>query len=125
MNSPIGVCCVFVPASTRTCFSNSCVCWRSRHAESVVAWAHARRKFYEAKDNDAARSHVAMAHIRRLYAIEKEARELVAARKLEGVVADAVVLELRQNKSVAELDTLKTWLDAEQSKVLPKSLIGL
>src|SRR5580692_1129609 len=91
----------------------------------IGCWAHARRKFHEAKDNDAARSHVAMAHIRRLYAIEKEARELVAARQLQGVAADAVYLELRQNKSLNELATLKQWLEAEQPKVLPKSLIGL
>jgi transposase len=91
----------------------------------IGCWAHARRKFHEAKDNDAARSHVAMAHIRRLYAIEKEARELVAARQLEGEAADAVYLELRQNKSLPELTAFKQWLDAEQLKVLPKSLIGL
>jgi transposase len=88
-------------------------------------WAHARRKFYEAKDNDPARAHVAMAHIRRLYAIEAEARELIALRQLKGVDADAVVLELRQNKSLHELAALKQWLEAEQPKVLPKSLIGL
>jgi len=88
-------------------------------------WAHARRKFYEAKDNDTARAHVAMAHIRRLYAIEAEARELISLRQLQGVEADAVVLELRQSKSLYELATLKQWLEAEQSKVLPKSLIGL
>ena len=91
----------------------------------IGCWAHARRKFYEAKDNDAARSHVAMAHIRRLYAIEAEARALIAARQLQGVAADAVFLELRQNKSLPELVTLKQWLEAEQPKVLPKSLIGL
>jgi transposase len=91
----------------------------------IGCWAHARRKFYEAKDNDPTRSHVAMAHIRRLYAIEKEARELVAARQLLGVEADAVYLELRQNKSLQELTFLKLWLEAEQPKVLPKSLIGL
>jgi transposase len=91
----------------------------------IGCWAHARRKFHEAKDNDAARSHVAMAHIRRLYAIEAEARELIAVRQLEGVAADAVVLELRQNKSLHELAAFKQWLEAEQPKVLPKSLIGL
>jgi transposase len=88
-------------------------------------WAHARRKFHEAEGNDVARAHVAMAHIRRLYAIETEARQLIAAQQLEGVAADAVYLELRQNKSLLELAALKQWLEAEQPKVLPKSLIGL
>jgi transposase len=91
----------------------------------IGCWAHARRKFHEAKDNDQARSHVAMAHIRRLYAIEAEARALIAARQLEGVDADAVYLELRQSKSLYELAALKQWLEAEKSQVLPKSLISL
>jgi transposase len=88
-------------------------------------WAHGRRKFHDAQGNDPARSHVAMAHVRRLYAIESEARELIAARKLEGVDADAVFLELRQNKSLPELAAFQQWLEIEQPKVLPKSLIGL
>jgi transposase len=88
-------------------------------------WAHARRKFFDSKDSDAARSAVAMAHIRQLYAIEAEARGLIAAQKLEGTAADEVRLGLRQAKARTVLAALKTWLAAEQPKVLPKSLIGL
>jgi transposase len=88
-------------------------------------WTHARRKFFDAKDSDAARSAVAMAHIRQLYAIETEARELMAAQQLEGSAADEVPFRLRQEKSLSVLTALKAWLDAEQPKVLPKSLIGL
>jgi len=88
-------------------------------------WAHARRKFHDAKDSDPARAHVAMAHIRRLYEIEAEAREFIAARELEGADADVVRFELRQNHSLHELSILRQWLQAEQPKVLPKSLIGL
>ena len=88
-------------------------------------WTHARRKFHDARESDPARAHVAMAHIRRLYAIETEARELIAARQLQGVDADAVRFELRQAQSVHELQTLRQWLEVEQPKVLPKSLIGL
>jgi transposase len=86
---------------------------------------HARRKFFEAKDNDAARSATAMAYIGQLYAIEKEARELIAAQKLEGAAADEVRFRRRQEKSLPALTAFKTWLEAEQPKVLPKSLIGL
>jgi transposase len=88
-------------------------------------WTHARRKFFDAKDNDAQRSATAMAHIRQLYAIEEEARVLVAAQKLQGLAADEVFFGLRQTKSLSVLSALKTWLEAEQPKVLPKSLIGL
>jgi transposase len=88
-------------------------------------WAHTRRKFHDAKESDPARAHVAMAHIRRLYAIETEACEHIAARQLEHIAADAVRCQLRQNKSLHELATLHAWLQTEQPKVLPKSLIGL
>lgn len=88
-------------------------------------WTHARRKFFDAKDNDAQRSATAMAHIRQLYAIEEEARVLIATQKLQGPVADEVFLGVRQTKSLSVLNALKTWLEAEQPKVLPKSLIGL
>jgi transposase len=33
----------------------------------VLCWAHARRKFYDARDSDPARSHEALAYIRGLY----------------------------------------------------------
>jgi transposase len=88
-------------------------------------WAHARRKFHEAEANDRARAHTAMACIRQLYAIEKEARELVAAQGLHSAAADEVFLRLRQEKALPVLTNFKTWIDAEQPKVLPKSLIGL
>ena len=86
---------------------------------------HARRKFYDAKDNDAARSATALAYIAQLYAIEKEARVLIAAQQLQGVAADEVFLRVRQDKSLTVLTAFQTWLKAEQPKVLPKSLIGL
>jgi transposase len=88
-------------------------------------WAHARRKFHEAETNDRARAHTAMAYIRQLYAIEKEARELIAAQNLHGVAADEVFLRLRQEKALSTLTSFQTWLETEQPKVLPKSLIGL
>jgi transposase len=88
-------------------------------------WAHTRRNFYDAKDSDAQRSATAMAYIRQLYAIEEEARQLIAAQNLHGAAADELFFGLRQTKSLPVLTTFKTWLGAEQPKVLPKSLIGL
>lgn len=88
-------------------------------------WTHARRHFHEAEASDRARAHTAMAYIRQLYAIEKEARELVVAQELQGAAADDVFLRCRQETSLKVLTDFKIWLEAEQPKVLPKSLIGL
>jgi transposase len=90
----------------------------------VGCWSHCRRHFFDAKENDPARSHLVLAWIRQLYTVEAEAREHIADHKLIGAEADASRLKLRQEKSVPELAALRTWLETEHSKVLPKSLIG-
>jgi transposase len=41
----------------------------------VACWAHARRKFYDARHSDPATSAQALAHIRLLYDVEKQARQ--------------------------------------------------
>jgi transposase len=87
-------------------------------------WAHARRYFFDAKESDPTRAHVVLAHIRQLYAVEAEARDLIAEQELDHVQADSLRLKLRQEKSLLELTTLQQWLQAEQPKVLPKSLMG-
>ena len=90
----------------------------------VGCWAHCRRNFYDARGNDAPRAHEALARIRRLYAIEAEAKEIIAERKLQGPDADAVVLALRQDKSRLDAAAIRQWLEREAPLVLPKSLIG-
>jgi len=88
-------------------------------------WAHCRRYFYDAKESDPARAHVVLGHIRQLYAVEAEARQRIAEQELSGPAADVLRLTLRQENSLPELTVLRAWLEAEQPKVLPKSLIGL
>jgi transposase len=75
-------------------------------------WAHARRYFFEAKDNDAEKAEHALTEIRRLYAIE---REIAGASPEER-------RRVRQERAVLVLDTLKTWLEANPG--LPKSPWG-
>jgi transposase len=87
-------------------------------------WAHCRRNFYDAKESDPGRAHVVLARIRQLYAVEAEANQSIAEQQFTGAVADAVRLKLRQEKSLPVLTDLRQWLEAEQPKVLPKSLIG-
>jgi len=77
----------------------------------VACWAHARRKFYEARTTNPGVCLQAMAWIKRLYAIEREARE----RGLE----PGQILLLRQERAVPLLEQFRPWLDAQD--VLPKS----
>jgi len=80
----------------------------------VACWAHARRKFYDARASDAERSHQALAMIRLLYDVEREAKELDAAERAK----------LRQARSRPLLEQFKTWLIQQQDEVLPKSPMG-
>jgi transposase len=91
----------------------------------VGCWMHARRKFYEAKTSDPARSHVAMAWIGGLYEVEDDAKK---ARKKHPDWDDAAWhayrYELRKERSRPILDALHAWLEGDQSRVLPKSPLG-
>jgi|ETNmetMinimDraft_26_1059896.scaffolds.fasta_scaffold16704_1 transposase len=82
----------------------------------VSCWAHARRKFYEARLTDPGRCLPAMAWIKRLYEVEREAKKA----KLEPDERR----ELRQEKSVPLLAELKTWLNEQSDQVLPKSAVN-
>ena len=82
----------------------------------VACWAHARRKFIHAQGTDAARAAVPLTYIRRLYKVEREARE-------RGLDADAL-RALRQDRSRPETERLHAWLLAQVGVVLPKSPLG-
>jgi transposase len=82
----------------------------------VGCWAHARRNFYEARTTDPERSHRALAYIRRLYAVEADAKE----RKLD----DDARRTLRQQLSLPILGELLAWLQGVRAQVLPKSPMG-
>jgi transposase len=89
------------------------------HARGILAvgcWAHARRKFHEARSSDPERSHAALVRIGRLYDGER------AAKKQE--LDDAQRHVLRQEQSRPILTSFGAWLEGEAAKVLPKSPIG-
>jgi transposase len=92
--------------------------------KELGCWTHGRRYFFEAKESDPIRAHVVLAHVRRLYAIEAEARDDIAKHELQGAAADTLRWQLRQEKARPELEKLRAWLEVEQPKVLPKSLIS-
>jgi transposase len=90
----------------------------------VGCWAHCRRNFYEAKESALARSRLVLAHIRQLYQVEKEAKQIIHERELLGPEADAIRRQLRQERSLAVVTELRQWLVEETPKLLPKSPMG-
>jgi transposase len=90
----------------------------------VGCWAHCRRNFYEAKESDLARAHLVLAHIRQLYQVEKEAKQIIHERELHGPETDALRRQLRQERSLAVVTELRQWLVTETPKLLPKSPMG-
>lgn len=90
--------------------------------KEVACWAHGRRHFFDAKDTDGRRSAAMLTMVRALYQVEDEAKGQIAATSgVTPIEADAIRLSLRQQKSVLILATIKTWLDTEQTLVLPRS----
>jgi transposase len=89
----------------------------------VACWAHARRKFYDARMTDPGRCHQAMAWIKRLYAVERESKERFKAErnKENGPSLASIREELRRGKSILLLEQFKEWLDRQSREVLPKS----
>src|SRR5262249_2569584 len=80
----------------------------------VACWAHARRKFDEARTTAPLLAHVALARIQQLYGIEKACAKLpVEERRV-----------IRQRDAVSLLNAFGEWLDEQSRKALPKSPIG-
>jgi len=78
--------------------------------------AHARRKFFEAKDNNPTVAEYALGQIGLLYAIERKAKE-------QQLTADGI-FELRQTEAVPILESLGKWMKETYITSLPKSTIG-
>jgi transposase len=90
---------------------------RDNNITRIGCWDHARRKFVEAikgskpqgkgKPTKVSKADVALSHINKLYAIERQTKEL----------CDRERYRIRQELSVPRLDALKTWLEANAGKV--------
>jgi len=83
----------------------------------VGCLVHARRKFYDAKDNDAERAQFALGRFRAIYKIEKEIQQST------DITADAKQI-IRQTRTKPIIEELKKWIEEESLKVLPKSAMG-
>ncbi len=82
----------------------------------LACWAHTRREFEKALDNDKARAEKALLMIQDLYKVERKARE-------EKLSPDQVK-ELRLKESLPVINELGKWIFQEIKNVLPKSQIG-
>jgi transposase len=82
----------------------------------VHCMAHARRKFFEAKNNNPAIAEYALEQIGLLYAIERKAKE-------QQLTTDEI-FELRQSEAVPILESLGKWMKETYVSSLSKSTIG-
>lgn len=89
--------------------------YRSGDVIEVGCWAHARRKFFEARKSDAKRANWILGEIGRLYAIERDAHGLPADERKR----------IRRERAGPILDDIRAWLTRERTIALPKSPIGL
>lgn len=82
----------------------------------LACWAHARREFERALDNDKIRASKALALIQQLYAVERKAKE-------EQMQADQTK-QVRLDESLPVINELGKWIFIEVKSTLPKSQIG-
>jgi hypothetical protein len=80
----------------------------------VACWAHARRKFFEARPNAPREANEILQWIQQLYDIEDRACDLTPEQRQA----------LRQRESVPILDWVEKKLDDLSNRILPKSALG-
>jgi transposase len=97
----------------------------SKQVHEVACWIHARRYWYEARDNDAARANMALGFIARLSQIESQLDAAYPRKNLQGERDFAAVARGRQQYSLPILHDFKAWMDREVNtgRILPKSEI--
>src|SRR5690554_3880432 len=89
---------------------------KKKEITHLACWAHARREFERALDNDKARAEKALLLIQQLYAVERQARE-------ESLGPEATKA-LRLENSLPVINELGKWIFQEIKSTLPKSQIG-
>src|SRR5690606_15134386 len=98
--------------------------------KQVLCWAHARRKFFEAKNVQPETAHRDLVFIAQLYNVERAAKELAQSEGWNLRDADdcarwhAARYELRQQQAVPVLNSFHEWLNTPSRDVLPKSPVG-
>jgi len=82
----------------------------------LSCWAHARRYFEKAIDNDKVRATTVLLLIQELYAIEQKARN--------ENLSNVALYELRLNETLPILNKIGKYIAENRKKVLPQSPIG-
>src|SRR5690606_8772710 len=82
----------------------------------LACWAHARREFEKALDNDKARAEKALLMIQKLYAIERKAKQ-------ENLSTEQTK-QLRLAESLPMINELVKWIFEEIKSTLTKRQIG-
>ncbi len=82
----------------------------------IGCWAHARRKFVEALDEDKKHASEALVYIGKLYGIEKEMLEA-------GLDHDAI-RKRRQEESYKIIQEFENWMNSVSGRFTPKSRMG-
>jgi transposase len=80
----------------------------------VACWAHARRKFFDARSSSPAEASLILQLIRRLYEVEDRARPL----------DDDARRAMRQTEAIPILERLRDELDRLSKRLLPKSALA-
>ena len=89
---------------------------KKKEITHLACWAHARREFEKALDNDRPRVEKALLMIQDLYKVERRAKE-------EQLSADRIK-ELRLEESLPVINEMGKWIFEEIKNTLPKSQIG-
>lgn len=89
---------------------------RNKDVTHLACWAHARREFERALDNDRSRAEKALLMIQQLYAVERQAKQ-------EKLTPEQTKT-LRLEKSLPVINELGKWTFEEIKNTLPKSQIG-
>lgn len=89
---------------------------RKERVTHLACWAHARREFEKALDNDKPKAEKALLLIQKLYAVERKAKE-------ENLSAETIK-NLRLSNSLKTINELGKWIFEQIKNTLPKSQIG-
>ncbi len=95
-------------------YSGYDVLFRKEHVIEVGCWAHCRRKFHEALSSSPREATEAVAEIKRLYQIERQARELTSDQRRG----------YREDQSHPVLDELFSRFEELSADALPQSPLG-
>jgi len=90
---------------------------REKGIKLLACFAHTRRKYKEALQNDSVRAEEMLTLIQNLYAIERDAKTLKPDFE--------AIRELRQKEALPALKKIETWLKKNMAETLPKSAIGM